>query len=54
MLVLAALLAIGLSPEEAAVAGPALHAAAGDRAARDGERGLLASEVVQALRGQVN
>lgn len=52
--ILAALLAIGLSPEEAAVAGPALHAAAGDRAARDGERGMSASEVIQALRGLVN
>ncbi len=52
--VIAAFLAQGLAPGEAAAAGACLHGAAGDRAARDGERGLLASDLVEALRGVVN
>jgi NAD(P)H-hydrate epimerase len=38
--------------EQAATAGVCLHAAAADWAARDGERGLLASDLIQALRAQ--
>ncbi|HHI77107.1 MAG TPA: NAD(P)H-hydrate dehydratase, partial [Gammaproteobacteria bacterium] len=52
--VIAALLAQGLAPGEAAAAGACLHGAAGDRAAGDGERGLLASDLIEALRGVVN
>jgi NAD(P)H-hydrate epimerase len=50
--ILGALLAQGLDPEQAATAGVCLHAAAADWAARDGERGLLASDLVEALRAQ--
>ncbi|AGA90471.1 yjeF-like protein, hydroxyethylthiazole kinase-related protein [Thioflavicoccus mobilis 8321] len=49
--VVAALLAQGLELEEAAEVGVCLHAAAGDAAAREGERGLLASDLIAALRG---
>lgn len=49
--VLGALLAQGLSLADAAVAGVCLHARAADMAARDGERGLLARDVIAALRG---
>ncbi|MGB5337416.1 MAG: NAD(P)H-hydrate dehydratase [Woeseiaceae bacterium] len=52
--VIAAMLAQGLSAEEAAMAGVCSHAIAGDRAARDGERGLIASDLLVALRGVVN
>ena len=52
--IIAALLAQGVAPADAAVAGPALHAAAGDRAAAAGERGMLASEVIEQLRALVN
>ena len=52
--VVAALLAQGCGPFDAAVAGACLHAAAGDAAARGGERGLLASDVVSALRPLVD
>ena len=48
--VVAALLAQGCSALDAASAGACLHAAAGDEAARGGERGLLAGDVVAALR----
>ena len=48
--VVAAMLAQGLEPERAATAGVCLHAAAGDRAARTGQRGLLASDLIDALR----
>ncbi len=48
--IVAALVAQGLSLEEAAGAGVCLHAAAGDlAAARGGERGLLASDLIAAL-----
>ncbi|MBI2802940.1 MAG: NAD(P)H-hydrate dehydratase [Gammaproteobacteria bacterium] len=52
--IIAGLLAQGLSGEFAAVAGAALHAAAADCAARDGERGLLASDLMPHLRTLVN
>ena len=53
--VLAALLAQGMPPREAAIAGALLHAAAGDTAAReDGERGLLPSDLLPWLRRLAN
>lgn len=52
--VIAALIAQGLPASEAAVAGAALHAAAGDEAARAGARGLLASDLMPCLRRLVN
>jgi hydroxyethylthiazole kinase-like uncharacterized protein yjeF len=53
--VIAALRAQGLSSFDAAVAGALLHAAAGDAAARrDGERGLLASDLFPHLRVLAN
>ena len=51
----AALLAQGFAPREAAIAGALLHAAAGDAAARDdGERGLLPSDLLPWLRRLAN
>lgn len=50
--ILGALLAQGLEMEQAASAAVCLHAAAGDQAARGGERGLLASDLIAALPGQ--
>ena len=47
--IVAALLAQGCSGIDAASAGACLHAAAGDAAARNGERGMLASDVIAAL-----
>lgn len=52
--IIAGLLAQGWSPEDAAIDGACLHAAAGDRAAAAGERGLLAQDLVDALRAMVN
>ena len=52
--VIAGLRAQGLTPAEAAVTGAVLHAAAGDRAARDGERGLLAGDLLTPLRALAN
>ena len=52
--VVAALLAQGCRAIDAASAGACVHAAAGDAAARDGERGMLASDVVAALRPLVD
>jgi NAD(P)H-hydrate epimerase len=52
--VIAALLAQGLSPWDAACAGVALHARAGDRAAGDAPRGLVASDLFEPLRELVN
>jgi NAD(P)H-hydrate epimerase len=52
--VIAALLAQGLPAWEAACLGVGLHARAGDRAARDGERGLLASDLLAPLRLLLN
>jgi NAD(P)H-hydrate repair Nnr-like enzyme with NAD(P)H-hydrate dehydratase domain len=47
------LLAQGMALPEAAVSGVCLHAGAADRAARDGERGMLARDVIGALRGVI-
>ena len=52
--VIAGLLAQQLSPHAAATAGVVLHATAGDLAARDGERGLLADDLMAPLRMLVN
>ena len=52
---IAAMLAQGLSPCDAAIAGALLHSAAGDVAAReDGERGLLPSDLLPWLRRLAN
>jgi NAD(P)H-hydrate epimerase len=51
---IAALIAQGLSLEDAACAGVCLHAAAGDAAARDGEQGLLASDLLANIRPLLN
>jgi NAD(P)H-hydrate epimerase len=52
--VIAALVAQGLSLEDAGCAGVCLHAAAGDTAAELGERGLLASDLLANIRALVN
>ena len=52
--VIAALLAQGLPSESAAPLGVLAHALAGDRAARQGERGMLASDLLRELRAVVN
>ncbi len=52
--VIGALLAQGLEPAQAAEQGVWLHAAAGDRAAADGERGVIASDLLPQLRALVN
>ena len=52
--VIAALRAQGIGAEPAALLGVEVHARAGDRAARDGERGLLAGDVIDAVRQEVN
>ncbi len=52
--VVAALLAQGLSTARAAVTGACAHAAAGDLAGRFGRRGLIATDVIEALREVVN
>jgi NAD(P)H-hydrate epimerase len=52
--VIAGLLAQGLGLRDAAECGVCLHSAAADRAAETGERGLLAGDVVDALRALVN
>jgi len=52
--VIAALIAQGLDIETAAVAGVCAHAGAGDIAAREGERGLIARDVIAALRTVLN
>jgi hydroxyethylthiazole kinase-like uncharacterized protein yjeF len=51
---IAALIAQGLSLEDAACAGVCLHAAAGDAAATAGERGLLAGDLLLAIRSRLN
>lgn len=52
---IAALLAQGFAPRDAAIAGALLHAAAGDAAARDeGERGLLPSDLLRWMRRLAN
>lgn len=52
--VIAGLAAQGLSLPDAAAIGVQLHAAAGDLAAADGERGLLAGDLMAPLRRLVN
>ncbi|MBT8086914.1 MAG: NAD(P)H-hydrate dehydratase [Gammaproteobacteria bacterium] len=52
--VIAGLLAQGLTVHEAALVGVEVHARAGDRAAGNAERGLLASDLLAALRDIVN
>lgn len=52
--IIGALLAQGLSAAAACCLGAALHGAAADLAAEDGERGLLAMDVVEKLRVVVN
>ena len=52
--VIAALLAQGLSAESAARCGVMAHALGGDAAAGKGERGLLPSDLIAALRGVLN
>ena len=52
--VIAGLAAQGAAPADAAAFGVCIHGKAGDRAARAGERGLLAGDLVAELRGFVN
>ncbi len=52
--IIAALLAQGLGKEASAVVGVEVHARAGDRAARAGERGTIASDLIAELRRIVN
>lgn len=52
--VIAGLIAQGLNSVEAAKLGVMTHAIAGDRAAKKGERGLIASDVIKHLRELVN
>ena len=52
--VIAALIGQGLDPGVAAAVGVEVHARAGDRAAESGERGLIASDVLEALRAVMN
>lgn len=52
--IIAGLLAQGLALETAALVGVEAHAQAGDRAARDGERGMIASDLLGELRAIVN
>lgn len=52
--IIAALLAQGLDARDAAECGICLHAAAGDFAARDGQRGLVATDLIEAVRCLVN
>ena len=52
--VAAGLLAQGLKPEVAAQTAVCVHAQAGDDAAQDGERGMLATDILAALRRSLN
>lgn len=52
--IVASLWAQGCSRTRAAVCGVEVHARAGDAAAADGERGLIASDLLDQLRSQVN
>ena len=52
--IIAGLIAQGKEPLEAAELGVALHAAAGDRAALQGEIGMLAGDMLNELRGLLN
>lgn len=52
--IVTSLVAQGMSLIDAARLGVCLHAQAGDHAARDGERGMIASDLIQYLRFLVN
>ena len=52
--IIAAFVAQGLTLSEAASAGVALHARAGDLAAESGERGMLATDLLPSLRQLIN
>jgi NAD(P)H-hydrate epimerase len=52
--IIAALLGQGLTLEQAAVVGVEVHARAADLAAADGQRGLIASDLITALRAVLN
>lgn len=52
--IVGALLAQGLEARSAAEAGVLVHALAGDAAARDGERGLVAGDLIAGIRAWVN
>ena len=52
--VIAGLMAQGLEPESAALTGACLHGAAADRAVLEGERGMLAGDLMPWLRRLVN
>ena len=52
--IISALVCQGLPLEEAAKMGVCLHAEAGDLASKDGERGMIASDLFQCLRKLVN
>jgi NAD(P)H-hydrate epimerase len=52
--VVAALLGQGLSTEQAALVGVEAHARAGDIAAKNGQRGMIASDLIAALRAVIN
>ena len=52
--VIAALMAQGMSAEDACCLGVDMHGRAADRAAQRGQRGLLAGDVIHELRGVIN
>ena len=52
--IIAALLAGGAEASLAAAAAVLIHAEAGDRAARAGERGVIAGDLIAELKGVVN
>lgn len=52
--IIAALIAQGLTAEQACCLAAAVHGSAADRAAIQGQRGLLASDVINELRGVIN
>ncbi|WP_290650973.1 NAD(P)H-hydrate dehydratase [Aquisalimonas sp.] len=52
--VIGGLMAQGMTPADSALAGACVHAAAADCAAVDGERGLLATDLLEPLRGLLN
>ena len=52
--IIAGLIAQGLDPYEAARVGCCVHVHAGDRAAADGERGMLATDLMPYIRAAVN
>jgi len=52
--IIAALIAQGLSLENAARIGVLVHASAGDEAAKEGERGMMATDLLDSIRQYVN